>query len=65
MSMDAKQCPFCGGTDIRFDYHRRAGTGLHRGEDVWSMCCYLCGATFPNMYTRDALVTKWNRRTLA
>lgn len=46
---EALPCPFCGGADIRFDCHRGAGWGFdHRGDDVWSMCCYDCGATFPN-----------------
>jgi hypothetical protein len=30
---------------------------------VYSMCCYECGATFPNRYRRELLVDAWNRRT--
>ena len=52
-------CPFCGGDDIRIDEHNeyRSPTGK-----VFSMCCYKCGATFPNRYKRDLLVDAWNRR---
>lgn len=56
-------CPFCGGVEIRFDLHTAAGRGMHHeGADVWSMCCYTCGATFPNRYERGLLVAAWNRR---
>lgn len=55
-------CPFCGGTDIRHDCHVKAGTGLHEGEDVYSMCCCRCGATFPNRYRLELLREAWNRR---
>lgn len=60
---ELKPCPFCGGTDIRIDRHAGAGNGIYRrGEDVYSMCCYQCGATFPNRYKRELLVDAWNRR---
>lgn len=55
-------CPFCGGTDIRFDAHHGYGIGIHSGETVYSMCCYDCGATFPNRYRKELLVECWNRR---
>ena len=55
-------CPFCGGSDIRFTRHPGEGRGLHSGEDVWSTCCYQCGATFPNRYKKQLLVDQWNRR---
>ena len=56
-------CPFCDSKNIRFDRHLGAGRGrLHDGQDVWSTCCYECGATFPNMYSREALEAKWRRR---
>jgi Lar family restriction alleviation protein len=56
-------CPFCSGTDIRIDRHPGAGRGVHRdGEDAYSMCCYRCGATFPNRYRRELLVNAWNTR---
>lgn len=58
-------CPFCGGTDIRTDRHRGQGAGLHRGEDVYSMACYHCGARFPNCYRRELFIEKWNRRAPA
>lgn len=61
--MDWKPCPFCGGKDISNHRHKGAGAGyLHHGKDVYSMCCYDCGATFPNMYSLDKLKEKWNRR---
>jgi acyl carrier protein len=53
-------CPFCGGEDIRFDNHGRLDK--YRSEDVWSTCCYNCGATFPNSYNRAILVKQWKRR---
>lgn len=56
-------CPFCGGKDIRITCHPGMGNGIyHSGEDVFSMCCYNCGATFPNRYRRELLVEAWNRR---
>lgn len=58
-----KPCPFCGGKDIRFTDHGNIGTGMHSGDHVWSMCCYDCGATFPNRYRKELLVENWNRRT--
>ncbi len=59
---DFKPCPFCEGADIRCDKHHetRSPTGF-----VWSMCCYNCGATFPNRYKRELLVEAWNRRPTA
>jgi hypothetical protein len=60
---DALQCPFCASSDIRFDCHPRMGRGpIHGGSDVWSTCCYNCGATFPNRYNREALESNWRRR---
>lgn len=50
-------CPFCGSTDIRFTKHYE-GHAL----EVWSTCCYNCGATFPNRYHKEPLVKCWNRR---
>jgi hypothetical protein len=51
--MKMQSCPFCAGDDIRFDRHvdNRSPTG-----EVWSMCCYRCGATFPNRYRKALLV---------
>ena len=60
--MKALPCPFCGGTKIRFDEHGRSNDHLHYGELIWSMCCYDCGATFPNMYRKEGLLEKWNTR---
>lgn len=57
-----KPCPFCGGNDIRHDRHPRAGNREHGYADVYSMCCYECGATFPNCYSLKALNDSWNRR---
>jgi Lar family restriction alleviation protein len=58
-----KPCPFCGGTDIRTDRHVGAGRPpWHRGQDVYTMCCYGCGATFPGRYSLELLREAWNRR---
>ena len=52
-------CPFCGGKNIRFDCHKSytSPTG-----EIWSMCCYNCGARFPNRYKKELLLTAWNKR---
>ena len=59
--MNLKPCPFCENKDIRMHSHRtddyRAPKGL-----VWSMCCYGCGATFPNRFKKELLVDAWNTR---
>lgn len=55
-------CPHCADSDIRVTCHSKMGRGLHDGEDVFSMCCYACGATVPNRYSRDLLIEAWNRR---
>lgn len=58
-----KPCPFCGGADIRCTNHGKISRDpFHRDDEVWSMCCYACGATFPNRYRRELLVDAWNRR---
>ena len=58
-------CPFCGGTDIRFTNLGKISRAIgHQNDDVWSTCCYKCGATFPNRYCRELLVAQWNRRPL-
>jgi Lar family restriction alleviation protein len=58
-----KPCPFCAGTEIRWDRHPGAGTGMwHRGDDVYTMCCYACSACFPGAYSLKVLLDKWNRR---
>ncbi len=58
-----KPCPFCGGTDIRCDEH--PFYDRYRTERfVFSMCCYKCGATFPNRFERQLLVEAWNRRVV-
>lgn len=59
---ELKPCPFCGGHDIRIDNHWSAG---RNGETIYSMCCYDCGATFPNRYRREVMVESWNRRALS
>lgn len=55
-------CPFCGGVDIRFTDHGKIGSGIHCGDNVWSTCCYQCGATFPNRYRKELLVEQWKKR---
>ena len=52
-------CPHCAGTDIRFDRHV---SGSSPTGEVWSMCCYHCGATFPNRYRKELLIERWNAR---
>ncbi len=54
-------CPHCGGTDIRFNRHLdyRSPTSW-----IWSICCYQCGATFPNRYQKELLLEAWNTRVL-
>jgi hypothetical protein len=46
-------CLHCAGADIRFDKH--VSESSPTGE-IWSMCCYDCGATFPNRYRKELLV---------
>lgn len=63
MTEEIKPCPFCAGTNIRFDAHPHTGRGpLHYDATVYSMCCYDCGATFPNRYRKELLIEAWNRR---
>ena len=59
MSAELKPCPYCGGTDIKIDRHieSRSPTG-----ELFTMCCYDCGATFPGRYRRELLVNAWNKR---
>jgi len=60
---DFLPCPHCGSADIRVDCHRGEGRGIfHQGDDVWSMCCYRCGARAVNRYSREALRDAWNMR---
>jgi len=64
---ELKPCPFCGNTDIRITRHTKSNHNGYRpfysptGE-IFSMCCYECGATFPNRYKKELLVNNWNRR---
>lgn len=64
---ELKACPHCAGSDIRIDKHpNRDGGYLHSHMPyIYSMCCYDCGATFPNCYSREKMVEQWNRRTPA
>jgi Lar family restriction alleviation protein len=62
MSKNWKPCPFCGGTDIRHTEHSGMGRREYVGYTVYSMCCYNCGATFPNRYRLELLKEAWNRR---
>jgi Lar family restriction alleviation protein len=52
-------CPFCGGKDIRFDCHKAYTSPTGK---IWSMCCYNCGAQFPNRYKKELLLKAWNTR---
>lgn len=63
---DLKACPFCGSKEINLHSHGRIGQGpSHRGEVVYTIGCYQCGASFPGMYDehgRNCLMAKWNAR---
>lgn len=59
MSEKLLPCPHCGGSDVRFDRHVH---GSSPTGEIWSMCCYDCGATFPNRYRKELLVNAWNTR---
>jgi len=59
MTDKLKPCPFCGGDNIKINCHKRLESPT--GE-IWSMCCYACGATFPNRYIKSLLVEAWNKR---
>jgi len=54
-----KPCPFCESKDIRMDEHQSVtgSTG-----SIFSMCCYQCGATFPNRYSKELMIKAWNTR---
>lgn len=56
---DKLTCPFCGSNDIRFTNHGRI---VHPQRDLWSTCCYPCGATFPNRYSKETLIRCWQAR---
>lgn len=60
--IEFKPRPFCEGADIRCDQH---ADGRSPTSVIWSMCCYSCGATFPNRYKRQLLLDAWNRRPAA
>jgi len=61
--VEIKPCPFCGGTNIKFDCHVGQGNLYIKGcHNLWSTCCYDCGATFPNRYSKKLLIDCWNRR---
>lgn len=61
-------CPFCASSDIRIDQHPNYKADIFHDPSnekfryIYSMCCYNCGATFPNRYKRELLVENWNRR---
>lgn len=69
MGDEVKPCPFCGGRDIMFTKHVNNDYSdyIHHPTNdifmfIWSMCCYDCGATFPNRYRKELLIEHWNRR---
>jgi Lar family restriction alleviation protein len=63
---DLLPCPHCGSSRINIHCHRGASRSpTHYGADVYSLGCYDCGATVPNMYQRELLVDAWNRRSSA
>ena len=61
---ELKPCPFCGDARITLARHPGAGRGmLHKGDDVFSIDCYGCGASVPNRYKQDVIIAAWNRRS--
>lgn len=52
-------CPFCNGKDIRFNCYKDHNSPT---REIWSICCYDCGAHFPNRYKKELLLTAWNKR---
>ena len=58
-----KPCPFCGCEIIGLVNHGRVSSAPYHGEDdVWSIGCYGCGASVPNRYRKDLIVSEWNKR---
>lgn len=60
-TIDAKCCPFCGGTELKIGTHDLGG-----GYCSYFAYCKGCGATGPDsIYIRNKkdAVLAWNRRT--
>lgn len=61
---DLKPCPFCGSKDIRIVCHLHAGRGMfHLDDDIYSIGCFICGASVPSRYEQSGLIKDWNKRT--
>ncbi len=61
-------CPFCGSSDVSIVANGKAFGGMHSGEQVFTIGCYRCSASFPGMYEehgRKCLAEKWNTRAKA
>lgn len=56
-------CPFCGGEHIKMTSHKGYRARMSPTGEIWTMRCYNCGATFPNRYEKELLVSQWNKRT--
>jgi|WetSurMetagenome_2_1015567.scaffolds.fasta_scaffold01729_23 Lar family restriction alleviation protein len=57
---DAKPCPFCGETTIRYFYHK---TALIGGLKIYRATCTKCGATIGQALSKESAKRKWNQRT--
>ena len=58
-------CPFCGTKPEIMPSGERGRDLMHRNDNVWSMCCYSCGAQVPNRYGEHGLNLmreQWNKR---
>lgn len=60
-------CPFCGSSDVRNVSSNFAGPSnhLHSGDKLFAVNCGDCGASVPNRYRNDLVISAWNRRTSA
>lgn len=57
-------CPFCGSSDVRNVSSNFAGPSnhLHSGDKLFAVNCGDCGASVPNRYRNDLVISAWNRR---
>jgi len=60
-------CPFCGSSDVRNVSSNFAGPSnhLHSGDKLFAVNCGDCGASVPNRYRNDLVISAWNRRPAA
>lgn len=64
MSEELKPCPFCGSTDIRnvSSTHPGPSYHFHAGDTIFAVNCGNCGASVPNRYRNELVVSEWNKR---